>query len=59
LRREPQAADPLETRRRFRAGTRLHECMTWLAAHGGPRSKTYEELWRWSVSDLEAFWTPA
>lgn len=36
----------------FVRATRLHEYMTWLAAHGGPRSKTYEELWRWSVGDF-------
>jgi hypothetical protein len=33
--------------------------MTWLAAHGGPRSKTYEELWRWSVGDFASSREPA
>ena len=28
----------------------------WLAQHRGLRFDTYEALWRWSVTDLEAFW---
>ncbi|HLH69087.1 MAG TPA: acetoacetate--CoA ligase [Candidatus Dormibacteraeota bacterium] len=29
----------------------------WLEAERGLRLETYEQLWRWSVEDLEAFWT--
>jgi acetoacetyl-CoA synthetase len=36
--------------------SRLHEYMGWLGAERGLSLSTYEELWRWSVSDLEAFW---
>jgi acetoacetyl-CoA synthetase len=28
----------------------------WLAAHRGLRFENYNDLWRWSVTDLEAFW---
>jgi acetoacetyl-CoA synthetase len=28
----------------------------WLEAERGLRFETYEQLWRWSVEDLEAFW---
>jgi len=28
----------------------------WVAAHRGLELSTYEELWRWSVGDLEGFW---
>ncbi|MCS6880698.1 MAG: acetoacetate--CoA ligase [Oscillochloridaceae bacterium] len=30
--------------------------MRWLETTRGLRFTTYDELWRWSVSDLEAFW---
>ncbi|MCX7789381.1 MAG: acetoacetate--CoA ligase [Chloroflexaceae bacterium] len=30
--------------------------MRWLEATRGLRFTTYDELWHWSVSDLEAFW---
>jgi acetoacetyl-CoA synthetase len=36
--------------------SRLHEYMRWLEAERGLRFATYDELWRWSVEDLEAFW---
>jgi acetoacetyl-CoA synthetase len=36
---------------------RLTEYMRWLEAERGLRFETYDELWRWSVGDLEAFWT--
>jgi len=41
----------------FAQRTRLHAYMGWLAAQRGERLSTYDELWRWSVSDLEAFWS--
>jgi acetoacetyl-CoA synthetase len=31
--------------------------MRWLAAERGVRTSTYDELWRWSVGDIEAFWS--
>ena len=30
--------------------------MRWLAAERGRRFGTYDELWQWSVTDLEGFW---
>ncbi|HEU4736833.1 MAG TPA: acetoacetate--CoA ligase [Solirubrobacterales bacterium] len=36
--------------------SRLREYMRWLAAERGLEFDGYEELWRWSVGDLEAFW---
>ena len=35
---------------------RLTEYMRWLEAELGLRFGGYEELWRWSVDDLEGFW---
>ncbi|MGO9900221.1 MAG: acetoacetate--CoA ligase [Solirubrobacteraceae bacterium] len=29
----------------------------WLAEHRGVRADDYDALWRWSVDDLEAFWS--
>ncbi|HEX5376546.1 MAG TPA: acetoacetate--CoA ligase [Solirubrobacterales bacterium] len=37
--------------------SRLREYMRWLEAERGLKLDTYEELWRWSVSDLDAFWS--
>jgi acetoacetyl-CoA synthetase len=37
--------------------SRLREYMGWLANERGLRFETYEELWQWSVGDLEAFWS--
>src|SRR5687768_1751809 len=31
--------------------------MEWLARERGLRFATYQELWRWSVTDLDAFWS--
>ena len=35
---------------------RLTEYMRWLASERGLRFEGYEELWQWSVEELEAFW---
>ncbi len=35
---------------------RLTEYMRWLESEQGLRFEGYEELWRWSVDDLEGFW---
>ncbi|HEY5710065.1 MAG TPA: AMP-binding protein, partial [Solirubrobacterales bacterium] len=37
--------------------SRLREYMRWLEAERGLKLDTYDELWRWSVTDLEAFWS--
>ncbi len=36
--------------------SRLREYMRWLATERGLEFADYDELWRWSVDDLEAFW---
>jgi len=37
--------------------SRLREYMGWLEAERGLSFRTYDELWSWSVEDLEAFWS--
>jgi acetoacetyl-CoA synthetase len=39
------------------ARSRLTDFQEWVADHGGPRTSTYDELWRWSVTDLDGFWS--
>jgi hypothetical protein len=46
--------EPSET---FKSSSRLAEYMRWLADRRGHHFADYTELWRWSVADLEAFWT--
>jgi len=36
---------------------RMTEYMRWLAQERGLELDGYDELWRWSVTDLEGFWT--
>ena len=36
--------------------TEIGRFMSWLATERGRELGSYEELWRWSVSDLEGFW---
>src|SRR5262245_60436809 len=43
---------PSDTPRRSRMGKYL----TWLGAATGHRFGTYDDLWRWSVSEPSAFW---
>ncbi|MBO0842172.1 MAG: acetoacetate--CoA ligase [Nocardioides sp.] len=43
-------ADVLET-------TRLGAFITWVNEHRGLDLHTHEELWRWSVDDLDGFWS--
>ncbi len=38
-------------------GARMTEYMRWLEAERGLRFEGYDELWRWSVDDLEGFWS--
>jgi acetoacetyl-CoA synthetase len=35
---------------------RMTEYMRWLAAERGREFGSYDELWRWSVDDLDGFW---
>jgi acetoacetyl-CoA synthetase len=37
--------------------SRLREYMAWLESERGLKLDDYEALWRWSVSDLETFWS--
>ncbi len=39
------------------AGTTLTRFEEWLGAEQGLRFEDYGELWRWSVGDLDAFWS--
>jgi acetoacetyl-CoA synthetase len=39
-----------------KAKSRLRAYMEWLRAEQGLSFSTYDELWRWSVTELEAFW---
>ena len=41
----------------FTAGTNLTDYLAWLERERGLRFADYAALWRWSVDDLEAFWT--
>src|SRR5437588_359064 len=40
-----------------RERTRVGRYMTWLEEQRGRRFPGYQELWEWSVSDLEGFWS--
>ncbi|HET6745551.1 MAG TPA: acetoacetate--CoA ligase [Candidatus Limnocylindria bacterium] len=39
-----------------RATTRVGQYLDWLERERGLRFDTYDDLWRWSTSDLGAFW---
>ncbi|MEV0426656.1 acetoacetate--CoA ligase [Micromonospora sp. NPDC050495] len=43
---------PADVRERSRIGDYLR----WLASHRGLEFADYDALWRWSVTDLDAFW---
>jgi acetoacetyl-CoA synthetase len=36
--------------------SRLHDYQRWLAQHRGVPLGSYEDLWQWSIRDLDAFW---
>lgn len=40
----------------FRDGSRLVHYMEWLRDHKGVEFDEYNDLWRWSVDELEDFW---
>ena len=44
---------PAEARERTRVGHYLD----WLASRRGRTFEDYDALWRWSVDDLEGFWS--
>ncbi|BCX04414.1 MAG: acetoacetyl-CoA synthetase [Candidatus Roseilinea sp.] len=41
----------------LRRESNLRRYMDWLARHRALTFEDYDALWRWSVSDIEAFWT--
>jgi acetoacetyl-CoA synthetase len=41
----------------FARDTRLRAYMDWLAVERGIDVATYDELWHWSVNDLDGFWS--
>lgn len=40
----------------FKAESNLTAYMNWLPNHGYPKFEEYQELWKWSVENLEEFW---
>ncbi len=54
-RREPQLLwEPDDA---FGQRTRLRAYIDWLASLHGVEAGTYDELWEWSVGDIEGFWS--
>ena len=43
---------PADWRRRFELGRYIE----WLRDERGLQFAGYDELWRWSVTDIESFW---
>ena len=41
----------------FAQRTRLRAYLDWLAAFHGVAVESYDELWEWSVGDIEGFWS--
>jgi acetoacetyl-CoA synthetase len=41
----------------FKARSTMTAYMRWLDEHNGLHFEVYQELWRWSVENLESFWT--
>ena len=39
------------------ARSRAGRFMAWLGEHRGVELASHEELWRWSVTDLDGFWS--
>ena len=35
----------------------MTQYMSWLAEHRGVELGSYDEAWRWSVDDLDDFWS--
>jgi acetoacetyl-CoA synthetase len=34
----------------------MRDFQEWVAAHGGPQTDAYADLWQWSVDEQDAFW---
>jgi acetoacetyl-CoA synthetase len=45
-----------EPSKEFKENARISDYMTWLAAEKDLDFRDYNELWEWSVTDLEGFW---
>lgn len=43
--------------KQFRDHSNMNQFMTWLKDTRGLLFQSYEELWEWSVSDIEGFWS--
>ena len=41
---------------RRREASRMRAYQDWLEREKGLRFSSYEEMWRWSVAELETFW---
>jgi acetoacetyl-CoA synthetase len=41
----------------FQDESNMKKFMTWLEETRGLRLQTYEQLWNWSVADIEGFWS--
>ncbi|WUH98335.1 acetoacetate--CoA ligase [Spirillospora sp. NBC_00431] len=51
------AAEPLYVpSERTRREARVNAYLAWLAEQRGLRFESWDDLWKWSVDDLEAFW---
>ena len=53
---EPAQAHEVLWRPEPDAPSRMRDFQRWVAAHGGPQTDDYADLWQWSVDDLNAFW---
>ena len=38
------------------ANPRIEDYLTWLSGEGGPTFNEYEDLWQWSVTEINEFW---
>ncbi|NCU18958.1 acetoacetate--CoA ligase [Pallidibacillus pasinlerensis] len=41
----------------FKENSNLHKFMNWLSEKKGLKFNQYDELWSWSVTDIEGFWS--
>ncbi len=46
-----------EPSERLKSASNIARYMAWLGERRGLRFDSYDELWRWSVNDLEGFWS--
>ncbi|TJY34714.1 acetoacetate--CoA ligase [Pontimicrobium aquaticum] len=45
-----------EGSKQFKEHSHLHDYKLWLATSKGLKFKNYQELWQWSVTEVEDFW---